>query len=82
MFGGGRGHFGQSMFGDDFMAPMKGFAPMSFGDMGFPSFKMPKMPSFEDMEGSFAGFGQHMRDEMNQLPKMIHAIEHDPHSNM
>jgi len=45
MFG-NRGHFGQSMFGDDFMKPMKGLGSMSFGDMGFPSFKMPKMPSF------------------------------------
>ena len=53
-----------SMFGDDFMNPMKGFG-MSFGDMEFPHFRMPKMPSFRDMENEFAGFGQHMRDEMN-----------------
>jgi hypothetical protein len=46
MFG-DRGHFGQSsMFGDDFMKPMRGFGSMSFGDMGFPAMKMPKMPSF------------------------------------
>ena len=63
MFGADRGNFGQSMFGDDFMKPMRGFGGMSsFGDMGFPSFKM---PSFGDMESSFDGFGQHMRDEMN-----------------
>ena len=47
MFGGDRGNFGQSMFGDDFMKPMRGLSGMSsFGDMGFPSFKM---PSFGDM---------------------------------
>jgi hypothetical protein len=56
-------HFGQSMFSDDFMKPMKGFGNMSsFGDMGFPSFKLPKIPSFNDMENGFVGFGHHMRD--------------------
>ena len=55
-------HFGQSMFGGDFMKPMSGFGSMNFGEMGFPSFAMPKMPSFSDMQSDFGGFGSQMRN--------------------
>ena len=66
-----------SMLNDGFM---KGFS--GFGNMGFPEFKMPKMPSFRDFDMGFGDFEKNMRHHMADIPKMMgRGMKMDPNGS-